>query len=151
MARVSSMTLEPWMSPLVVTIPGLPWASVLTPPLSTTPPRVSRMPAPLCSPNLPLTCTAGVRTPSSLLSSSLTVRIVSRNVKELTLTKCNLTNTTLAPLIRVSTSTRSPFARKNTSPLARATSRALTTPRFSWFCPMQLCRELTPRRYVSTP
>ena len=50
------------------------------------------MPEPLCSPRPPWTCTAGVRTPSSPPSSSLTDRTASLSVREPTSTWSSLTS-----------------------------------------------------------
>jgi hypothetical protein len=78
-----------------------------------------------------LTCTAGVKTLSSPLSSNLTAKIASLNVKVLTSTLFNLTNTTAVPLMPVLTFTPSLFAPKNTNLLAHATSPVLTMPSFN--------------------
>ena len=98
--------------------------------------RVSDAGTPSCLPRLLLTCTAGDRTPSWLPSFSLTARTASLSVRDLTSTLCSPTRPTPVTPTLVSTCTLSPFALRSTSPLAPATSPALTTPPFSWCFPM---------------
>ena len=102
-------------------------------------------------PRPPLTCTAGVRTPSSPLSSSLTARTASLSVRDPTSTLSNPTNTTPVPLMPVLTYILLLSALRSTNPLAAATSPELTTLSSSlFFLPTQLLAYIPPR-YVSMP
>jgi hypothetical protein len=94
---------------------------------------------------------AGVTTLWSLPSCNSTARTASLNVKVLTLTLSNPTNTTPVPPMPVSTCTPSLCALRSTSPLARATSPALTMPFFNWSFPPELCLVATLLRCVCMP
>ena len=113
--------------------------------------RLSLMPEHSFLPRLPLTSTAGVRTPSSPLSSSLTDKIVSLSVRDLTSTLSSPSSTTPVPPILVSTCTPSLSALRTTNPLDRATSPESTMPS----CSLSFLRELSPAppllRSVCTP
>ena len=85
-------------------------------------------------------CIVGVKTQSSLLSSNLTARTASLNVKELTLILYSHTSTIPVAQTLVLTSTHLPYAPKNINQAALATSRVLITPHFSSFCLMPLLR-----------
>ena len=100
--------------------------------------------------NLPSTCTAGVKTLSSPLSSNLTAKTDSRNVKVPTSTKSNLGNTTPELLIPVSTSTPSPLDLKNTNHREPATCPESTTLPFNLFSNATL-KVPTLRRCAFTP
>ena len=97
------------------------------------------------------TCTAGVRTLSSPLSSSLTDRTASLSARAPTSTSFSLTSTTLATPTLVSMSTPSHFALRSTSPLELATSPELTTPLFSSLSLLLPSVEPRPPRSASTP
>jgi len=102
-------------------------------------------------PSLPLTCTAGVRTLLSPLSSNLTVKTASPSVRVPTLTWSNPSNTTHVPPMPVSTCTPSPFAPRSTNLLAAATSPELTTLSFNLSFLPELSLVLPPPRSVFTP
>jgi len=97
-----------------------------------------------------LTSTVGDRTLSSLLSSSLTDRIVSQSVKDHTSHGFSLTSHTQEAPMRVSMCTRLRSGPRSISPAARATSRELITQHFSLSSRMLPLREQRPPRCAST-
>ena len=113
---------------------------------------VYRMLVPSCSARRRSAFTAGDRTQWLLPSSNSTDRIASQSVKERTSISFSLTNITHARQTLVSTSTRLPFAQRNTSQVALAICPVLITlPSNLSFPPMPLAETTQQRSAFTLP